>query len=223
MLPGSQQRKKKNSSKVNLTISFVLHALVVVVLLYFAARSGFLGHQLQKITVQLVKEQPKPKPPPPPPPKVEPPKAQPPKVVEAPKVAEAPKAAPPPSQPVVAPPATELPSFDFDGGKAVETSSDPVQIYKGALEYAFHSQWNRPDNIADDSFVAEVRVSVGRDGEISNPRWERGSGNQVWDDSVRKAVAAVKSMNRPPPTNFPPEITVRFDVQEEAVDDNTLQ
>ena len=202
-----------------MTISFVIHAAVVLVLLYFAARSGFLGHQLQKISVQLVKEPPKPKPPPPPP-KIEPPKVEPPKVVAAPKV-EAPKAAPPPSQPVVAPPPTELPSFDFAGGKAVETSSDPVQLYKSALEYAFHSQWNRPNNIADDAFVAEVQVSVGRDGEISNAQWEKGSGNSVWDASVRKAVAAVKSMSRPPPTNFPSEVTVRFDVAEQA--DDTIQ
>lgn len=217
MLPQSQPRRKKNSSKVNLFISFVFHALLVGVLLYFAARSGFLGKQLQKISVEMVKET-KPKPPPPPPPKPEPPKEVA-KVAAPQKVEEAPKAAPAPeAPPTVAPPATELPSFDFDGGKAVVTSSDPVQLYKGALEYAFRSQWNRPENMADDSYVAEVQVSVSRDGQISNPQWEKGSGNTVWDDSVRKAIAAVKSMDRPPPTNFPPSITVRFDVQQESGD-----
>lgn len=220
MLPQSQQRKKKNSSKMNLLISFVFHAVLILVLVYFAARSGILGHQLQRITVQLVKKPPE-KPKPPPPPKVEPPKVEPPKVVATPKLVETPKVALP-SQPVVAPPPTELPSFDFNGGKAVETSSDPVQLYKGALEYAFLSQWNRPNNMADDKFVAEVQVSVARNGEISNPQWEKGSGNSIWDDSVRKAIAAVKSMSRPPPTNFPSHITVRFDVQEQAGDD-TLQ
>jgi TonB C terminal len=214
MQPQSQPRKKKNSSKVNLLISFIFHALLLAVLLYFAARSGILGHQLQKISVQLIKEPPKPKPPPPP-------RVEPPKVVEQPKLAPRPveeAKAPTTAPPVVAPPAQELPSFDFDGGKAVDTSSDPVQIYKGALEYAFRSKWDRPDNMNDNAYVAEVKVSVSRDGEISNPQWEKGSGNTVWDDSVRKAISAVRNMDRPPPTNFPPQITIRFDVQEQADD-----
>ncbi|HTR43789.1 MAG TPA: energy transducer TonB, partial [Pseudomonadales bacterium] len=218
MQPQSQPRKKKNSSRVNLLISFVFHAVLLAVLLYFAARSGILGHQLQKISVQLIKEPPKPKPPPPPP------RVEPPKVTEQPKIAPKPveeAKAPTAAPPVTAPPAQELPAFDFDGGKAVDTSSDPVQIYKGALEYAFRSKWARPDNMNDSAYVAEVQVSVNRDGEISNPQWEKGSGNTVWDDSVRKAIAAVKSLDRPPPTNFPPSITIRFDVQEQA--DDVLQ
>jgi hypothetical protein len=216
MQPQSQPRKKKNSSKVNLLISFIFHAALLAVLLYFAARSGILGHQLQKISVQLIKEPPKPKPPPPPP------RIEPPKVVEQPKVAPKPveeAKAPTTAPPVTAPPAQELPSFDFDGGKAVDTSSDPVQIYRGALEYAFRSKWDRPNNMNDDAYVAEVQVSVSPDGEISNPQWEKGSGNTIWDESVRKAIAAVKSMDRPPPTNFPPQITIRFDVQEQAADE----
>jgi hypothetical protein len=50
-LPNTQPRKKKNSSKVNLLISFVFHALLVLVLLYFAAREGLLGKKLEKISV----------------------------------------------------------------------------------------------------------------------------------------------------------------------------
>jgi outer membrane biosynthesis protein TonB len=214
MIPQSQPRKKRNSSKINLLISFVFHALLVVVVLYFAARSGLLGKQIQKITVTMEKEKPPEKPP-------EPPKVEPPKIVEPPKMVETPKvvAAPPVvAPPVVAPPAAELPAFDFDGGKLVQSSSDPVQLYKGLLEYALRSKWNRPDNLADDDFVAEVEVSVSRDGQISDPKWQKGSGNTVWDDSVRSAIAATTSMTRPPPTNFPARVTVRFDVQSEAAE-----
>ncbi|HXB60440.1 MAG TPA: TonB C-terminal domain-containing protein [Candidatus Acidoferrales bacterium] len=219
MLPQSQPRKKRNSSKVNLLISFVFHAALLAVLLYFAARSGILGNQIKKIAVQMIKEKAPPKPKPPPP-HVEPPKITP-KIV--PKIAEpVAKAAPPPSAaPVVAPPAPTLPSFDFGGGRAVETSSDPVQLYKGALEYAFHSKWDRPDNMDDEKYEVDVQVSVDRDGNISNPQWEKESGNSVWDQSVRKAISAVTSMGRPPPTNFPQQITVRFDVQDEAADDSS--
>jgi len=217
MLPQTQPRKTRNSSKVNLLISFIFHATLVLTLLYFAARGGLLGKQIQKISVEMVKEKPLPKPKEPEKPKVEPPKIEQPKIAATPR-AEPPKQAPsaaaaPPS---VAPPAAELPSFVFEGGKAVETSSDPVQLYKSAVEYALRSKWNRPDNLKDDDYVAEVELSVGRDGQLSQPVWEKESGNKLWDDSVRRALAMVTRMDRPPPTNFPPHIMVRFDVQEET-------
>jgi hypothetical protein len=215
MLPQSQPRQKRNSSKVNLLISFIFHAILVLVLLYFAARQGLLGKQLKKISIEMVKEKPPEKPKEQP--KVEPPKIEPPKVVETPKVVEAPKVQAPTAvaPPTVAPPAAELPSFDFEGGKSVETSSDPVQLYKGYLEYVLRQKWNRPEE-ADDDFVAEVAVSVDRQGDIENPTWLKGSGDQKWDATVKQVFNVVKTIDRPPPTNFPPRVTIRFDVQEET-------
>ena len=58
MQPHTQPRKKRNSSRVNLMISFTFHALIVVVALYFAARQGLLGKQLKKISINMVKEKP---------------------------------------------------------------------------------------------------------------------------------------------------------------------
>jgi TonB family protein len=216
MLPQTQPRKKRNSSKVNLLISFVFHSLIVLVALYFAARQGFFGKQMQKISVEMVKEKPPEKPKAPEKPKVEPPKAEQPKIVAAPKV-EPPKEAPPAAAPpTVAPPAAELPSFVFEGGKTVESSSDPVQLYKGLLEYAFRSKWDRPQNMHDDDYVAEVSVTVDRSGQISDVEWLKGSGNPRWDDSVHRAVAALTKMDSAPPTNFPPQVVIRFDVQQET-------
>jgi protein TonB len=216
MIPQSQPRKPRNSSKVNLMISFAFHALLVVVVLYFAARTGLLGKKIQKITVTMEKEKPPVKPPEPP--KVEPPKElpkpEPPKIVAAPKL-EAPKVEAPP---VVAPPAAELPSFDFDGGKLVQNSSDPVQLYKGLLEYTLRSKWNRPEDLADDAYVVEVEVAVDPAGNLSRPKWQKSSGDKRWDDTVRQAIAATTSLNRPPPTNFPPRVVVRFDVQSDATE-----
>lgn len=223
MIPQSQPRKRRNSSRVNLLISFTFHAVIVIALVYFAAREGLLGKQLKKIAVEMVKEKPpeKPKEPEKPktnPPKVEPPKVEPPKVAVAPKV-EAPRTEAPPAAtvvapPPVAPPAVDVPSFVFEGGKAVETSSDPGQIYKGFVEYALRSKWNRPVDIADNNFIAEVEISVDRSGRVSNPDWKRTSGNKRWDDSVRAALASTTTISRLPPTNFPPRFVVRFDVQE---------
>lgn len=217
MMPQAPTRKKRNSSRVNLLISFTFHTAIVLVLVYVAAREGFLGKQIQKISVEMVKEKPPPKPKPPEKPKVQPPRiVEKPKPVEQPKVAEEPKTAPPPSQPTVAPPAAELPSFSFGGGRTVESSSDPVELYKGLLEYAFRSKWNRPKKMHDDHYVAEVSVKVGRHGRISDPVWLKGSGNTRWDDSVRQAIATVTNMDSAPPTNFPSQVVIRFDVQQET-------
>ncbi len=218
MQPQTQPRRPRNSSKVNLAISVTFHTLLVLALFYLAARQGFLGKQLQKISVEMVKEKPPEKPKEPEKPKVETPKIETPKI-ETPKLAEA---APPPASvavtapPTVAPPAADLPAFEFEGGKAVETSSDAVQVYKGYLEYALRSKWNRPDNLADDNYVAEVDIAVNRAGDVSDPVWRKNSGDPKWDESVRKVFAAVNRLDHPPPTNFPPRVTIRFDVQGET-------
>ena len=216
MQPQTQPRKPRNSSKVNLAISVIFHTLLITSLVYFAARQGYLGKQIQKISVEMVKEKQPEKPKEPEKPKAEPSKVEMPKV-ETPKMVEA---APPPASvatvtapPAVAPPSAELPTFEFEGGKAVETSSDAVQVYKGFLEYAFRSKWNRPDNLADDNYVAEVDIAVSRAGDVSDPIWRKNSGDPKWDESVRKVFAAVSRLDHAPPTNFPPRVTIRFDVQ----------
>jgi outer membrane biosynthesis protein TonB len=218
MVPRTNKRKTRNSTKVNLLFSAAFHGIIVLTLLYFAAREGLLGKRIKKITVEMVKEKPPEKPKEPEKPKVEPPKLEPPKIVQAPKIEEtkAPPQAPPPqvavAPPVAAPPPVEVPSFVFEGGKAVETTSDPVQIYKSLVEYSLRSHWDRPDDIDDHDFVAEVKVSVDSTGQISFLGLTKSSGNKRWDDSVRRALAKVTSMDRPPPAKFPNIVTVRFDV-----------
>ena len=213
MLPQSQPKKPKNSSKANLVISAVFHGILIGVMFYFAAREGLLGKQVQKIAVEMVKEKkPEPEKPKPEPPKVEPPKIEVPK--EAPKYVEPKAAAPTVAPPVVAPPAAEVPSFEFEGGKAVNSESDPVQLYKGYMEYTLRAKWNRPENLEDSAYVAEVAVNVDRQGNISRPNWLKGSGDAKWDQSVKEVFKVVQNIDRRPPTNFPAVVTIRFDVQE---------
>ena len=52
-----QERKKRNSSKVNLTISFIFHGILILAVFYFAAREGMLGKKLKEITVTMVKKE----------------------------------------------------------------------------------------------------------------------------------------------------------------------
>ncbi len=219
MLPGSQKRKPKNSSKVNLLISLTFHGILVLSVLYFAARQGWMGKTMNKIAVEMVHEKPKEpeKPKVLPKPKVEEAKVDVPEPAKVAKI-EAPRstAPPPPSSaapPAVAPPPAELPAFEFDGGKAVVTSSDPVQLYKGLLESSLRFNWDRPKDVDDHTNVAEVEVAVDKAGKITTPVWKKTSGQKQWDESVRLAIANTKKMSLPPPSNFPPRVVVRFDVE----------
>ena len=215
MIPQSQPKKPKNSSKANLTISAVVHGVLIIALIYFAAREGYLGKKIQTITVTKVEEKKKEPEKPKEPPKPEPPKVEPPKV-EVPKVETAKVAPPVVAPPVVAPAAVEVPSFDFAGGKTVLSESDPVQLYKGYMEYMLRSKWNRPENVADDNYAAEVQVNVDPQGKLSQSRWLKGSGDAKWDQTVKDVFKVVDRIDRRPPTNFPDHVTIRFDVQEET-------
>lgn len=223
MEPQIHRPKKRHTSQVMLLISLTFHSIIVLGLAYFAAREGLLGKQLKKIAVEMVKEKQPEKPKEPEKAKAEPPKIESPKLATAPKIeaprapVEAPKAVSTvTAPPVVAPPSVDVPSFVFEGGKTVESSSDPVTIYKSAIEFALFSRWDRPPDITDAAFVAEVEIAIDRSGAIKGFDWKKRSGHDRWDESVRKAVAAARSVSRPPPTNFPPRIIVRFDVQEQV-------
>ena len=216
MLPQSRQRKKKNSSKVNLTISAVVHAVLLGALFYFAARQGYLGKNVQKLTVTFEKKtKPPEKPKEPEKPKVEQPKETPketPKVVETSKPAAPAPAAPP----TVAPPPSEGPAIEGFYGATVNSENDPVQLYKGYMEYVLRQKWNRPEDMADDNYVAEVAVNVDKAGNLTQSQWLKGSGDAKWDQTVKDVFKVVPSIDRRPPTNFPPQVTIRFDVQEET-------
>jgi hypothetical protein len=64
--------------------------------------------------------------------------------------------------------------------------------------------------------VAEVQVNVDKQGNLSPTQWLKGSGDAKWDQSVKNVFKAVPAIDRRPPTNFPPVVTIRFDVQEET-------
>jgi hypothetical protein len=218
-----QKRKKSNSSKVNLIISFIFHSVLIVLIFYFAAKEGLLGKKLKEITVTMVQKEKKPEPPKekPPEPKVEQPKPEQPKMaVPQAKVETA--SAPPPSDsaPAVAPSAVSLPSFEFsDGAKEVQSISDPNGIYKALVEYTLRSRWNRPDDPQYDNNVAEVELTVDKSGQIRGSTWLKGSGEKKWDESVKSVLAQTTTISRPPPKGFPEKFVVRFDVATtEAVD-----
>ncbi|MDB6054996.1 MAG: putative TonB-dependent receptor [Verrucomicrobiales bacterium] len=216
-------RKKKNSAKVNLIFSMVFHAALVALLFFWAAREGVLGKKLKEIAVIMVPKEKPPEPPKekPPEPKIEPPKDDTPKPTPVPQVAQN---TPPPQNnapannapPAVAPPAAAAADFNFsDGYKAVEsTTNAPVAYYKNLVEYSLRSNWVRPENVRDDSYVTEVEIQMDPTGKLTGYSLTKQSGDKVWDDSIRKAVANTKSLSKAPPKGFPGKFIVRFDVQQ---------
>lgn len=236
-LPPSSFRKRR-TLQANLVLSAVLHAAIIATLTYFAAREGLLGKELRRIAIEMVREQtPEPDKPPEPEPEPEPeptpedptpddpanPSLTPPQPESPPPAAVPPAETPTPSAstanlapPPAAPPPVDLPSFGFEGGRSVRTASDPVELYRGLVEHSLRSRWDRPPDVADRYFVAEIEVEVDRRGGITASEWKRRSGHPRWDASVQAALAATRSIPRPPPTDFPQRVTIRFDVQEVA-------
>jgi hypothetical protein len=217
--PGPATRRKRNSNKVNLTISVVFHTVVAALLAFWAAHEGVLGTRLKEFTAVIVPPEKKPEPPKQPEPKEIPKPEEPPPAAVA-KVDVPPpaaSAAPPPAAADVtaaAPAANSLADFSFsDGAKVVETSTNaPALYYKNLLEYTLRSNWERPANLNDDNFVAEIEIEVDNSGRLLKSQWAKKSGVAAWDDSVSAALAKTRTVNRAPPTGFPPRFVVRFDV-----------
>ncbi len=220
------QRRKRTSSKTNLVISFLFHSLLVLAVFYFAARQGVMGDKMKTLVATLEQQKPKEMPKPP----KEEPKVEPPKPMEQAKNLPAPVAAlaPVQAQTVAAPPPVEAPavapptldaSFFGDGAKAVVEVSDPKLIYKGAIERVLRSNWDRPEDIKDDDFVAEVELSIDENGKVNNSRWVKGSGTVRGDKSVKAAVAATKNVGSAPPAGFPGKFLARFDVEMTKTED----
>jgi hypothetical protein len=220
MLVGTQQRKKRNSTKVNLLISTTFHAVIVGALLYLAAREGWLGKKVQN-TIQVtfekkeVKKEPE-KPKEPPKAKVEEQKPPEPKTEQLAKLTVPKETIPPPSSaaPTVAPPAADAASFVFEGGHDVISTTNRAEIYKTLIQNALQFNWDRPKDVDDHTNVAEVEIAVDKNGNITDPVWKKHSGQKNWDETVIQAVHATQKVTERPPSNFPPRVVVRFDVAE---------
>jgi TonB family protein len=216
-------RRKRSSSKLNLILSFIFHSLLVLAVFYFAARQGVMGDKMKSLVATLEQQKPKETPKPP----KEEPKPEPARQVEQPRTVAAPTPAPqiqtaaaPPtdSAPAVAPPTLDA-SFFGDGAKAVVEVSDPKLMYKSSIERALRSNWDRPEDIKDDEYVAEIELSIDKDGRVVGSRWIKGSGDNRWDKSVKNAVAATRTVGTAPPAGFPAKFTARFDVEMTRTED----
>jgi outer membrane biosynthesis protein TonB len=211
------ERKRRKPSRISFFVSLALHIVMGLAIFYVAARQGILGKKMKEITAVIVpKDEKKPEPQKPKDePKVEQAKPETARTEPAKTAVAAPpvtSAVPPPAASAAAPPPTVGADFDFnDGAKVVQTTSNPVELYKQAVEYAFRSRWIKPDAVDDTGYVAEIDVSVAPDGRVTRAEWKRGSGDNRWDASVRDALKQTANIGRKPPKEFPGMFLVRFD------------
>ena len=207
------QPRKKNSAKVNVTISLVIHLAIFALGAYWAAHEGVLGKKLQELSVGLLPKDKKPEEP-----KKAEAKTEGPKKVEQARPTEQARTTVPPPPRFVAPAAASdgaAPPPVIGDGFVIDQASlaggDPVGLYKQQVEGVLRARWDRPTGLQDLDFVVEVELRIDAQGKISGYDWKKGSGNKEWDDSVKKALAG--AINRPPPKGFPDKFVVRFDVQ----------
>jgi len=212
--------------KTGLLLSLVFHLAAIGMLVWMAAREGLIGLPRKQVAVSLLREPPPHQPPDPEKPQPEAPKTELPvfsdSVLSAAPTSSPEKTAPVPSLPFVPPqtvPAVpspapaDLPSFAFeDGGDTVQTSTDPAGVYRSYVEFNLRSRWNRPADIADEHYVAEIEIAVDTAGRLSDPRWKPKSGDARWDASVMAVITQTRNLDRSPPPGFPAKLTIRFDV-----------
>ncbi len=213
-------RRKRNSAKINLTISIIFHALLFGVGAFWAAHEGILGKKIQELSVLLVPKEKKAEETKKAEAKTETVKKEETKPTETTtKTASAPPprldVPPPPPAEVVAgaPPPAVLPSFSFGGESTGAAGEGPVILYKKQVETALRLNWQRPSDVDDLAYVAEVEMSVDGNGNLVGYVWKKGSGDKRWDDSVKRALGNTRSIRGARPQGFPEKFLVRFDAE----------
>lgn len=218
----NSKRREDNSAKVNLILALLFHAVLIFAGFFWAAREGAFGLRLQEITVAIVPPEKEPEPEP-----VKIPKP----IEQPPEEAKVQPVIPPPPQQTVSAPAPEpavsmapapavAPDFDFsDGAKQVITGTNAALIsFKSQAEYALRSNWDRPSDMDDLGYEAEVELTLDPSGRITNYRFVKKSGNERWDESVSAAISTTRALNIPQPKEFNGKCLMRFDVVQTTTD-----
>ena len=216
----ARSTRKKTTAKSSVTVSVIIHALIFLAGAYWAAHEGMRGQKMKDLSATIMDKEKKEV-------KKDEPKAEERKAAVAEEVksikaaaASTEKFVPPAA---VADVAAAVPPPVIDGSFIINQAviEDPVVSYKEQIETALRSKWQRPADVLDFGYFAEVEVSVDATGHLANTFWKKGSGDAKWDDSVKQALEKSKTFRRPPPKGFPERVLVRFDVQQET--ETTLQ
>ena len=139
-------------------------------------------------------------------------------------------ASPPPSEPIRQNPSSSsgnqaqgtkstavgTPEGSANGSAQAGTGGAQVglarRLYYTEIWNAIRSKWALPDFLKDKNLEAVLIVSVRRDGKILNVRFEKRSGNALFDESAERAVMKADPLPPFPAIYSPPQedIGVRF-------------
>jgi TonB family protein len=99
----------------------------------------------------------------------------------------------------------EPPEGALDGSdRGTSNEASAGDAYATKIFEAVRKNWSAPTGLVDEStlggLAAEIRLSIGDDGELINPRLAKSSGNQFFDDSCMQAIKATARVPPPPAT-----------------------
>jgi TonB family protein len=86
------------------------------------------------------------------------------------------------------------------GSPGVARVPPEILAYARALDEKVRANWTVPELAQKDlgGLIAQVRITIEKDGRVSNVRMEKVSGNPYFDDSVRRAIRKASPLPVPP-------------------------
>jgi len=103
---------------------------------------------------------------------------------------------PPPSKRT----APSRPGGGMTGAPGTARVAPEILAYARALDEKVRANWTVPELAQKDvgKLIVQVRITIEKDGRVSNVRMEKVSGNPYFDDSVRRAIQKASPLPVPP-------------------------
>jgi TonB family protein len=102
------------------------------------------------------------------------------------------------------------------GGGGGGGADSPLAWYYAMVKQVMYEAWQQPSGLSNaGNPIATVTIRVKRDGTISDWQISRPSGSRIMDDSVKRAVQAVKRLKPLPPQFIGPsqDISIEFELE----------
>jgi outer membrane biosynthesis protein TonB len=99
----------------------------------------------------------------------------------------------------------KAPELEGDPDGIVEgtkATGDELEIYLGKLYSYFRRGWQVPTQISDEELqklACVIELSIGQDGRVGDYELKRPSGNEVFDESVRRRMSQAEGADLPEP------------------------
>jgi colicin import membrane protein len=86
------------------------------------------------------------------------------------------------------------------GASGTTRASPEILAYARALDEKVRANWTVPELTRKEAgkMMVQVRITIEKDGRVSNVRMEKVSGNSYFDDSVRRAIQKASPLPIPP-------------------------